>query len=81
MGGGDHDLTENIVHLVLARIKGAPQGSKGISLFIVPKIRVNSNGSLGKPNDVICTGIEEKRGIFHGPSGGNEENLRPGQRI
>ncbi len=63
--GGDHDLTENIVHLVLARIKGAPQGSKGISLFIVPKIRVNSDGSLGKSNDVICTGIEEKMGI-HG---------------
>lgn len=63
--GGDHDLTENIVHLVLARIKGAPRGSKGISLFIVPKIRVNSDGSLGKPNDVVCTGIEEKMGI-HG---------------
>ncbi len=63
--GGDHDLTENIIHLVLARIKGAPQGSRGISLFIVPKIRLNPDGSLGKPNDVVCTGIEEKMGI-HG---------------
>lgn len=63
--GGDHDLTENIVHLVLARIKGAPQGSRGISLFIVPKIRLNPDGSLDRPNDVICTGIEEKMGI-HG---------------
>ncbi len=63
--GGDHDLTENIVHLVLARIKGAPQGSRGISLFIVPKIRLNPDGSLGKHNDVVCTGIEEKMGI-HG---------------
>jgi len=65
--GGDHDLTENIVHLVLARIKGAPKGSRGISLFIVPKIRVNPDGSLGEPNDVLCTGIEEKMGI-HGSS-------------
>ncbi len=62
---GDHDLTENIIHLVLARIEGAPAGSKGISLFIVPKIWVNADGSLGEPNDVFCTGIEEKMGI-HG---------------
>ncbi|MBA3009557.1 MAG: acyl-CoA dehydrogenase [Proteobacteria bacterium] len=63
--GGEHNLTSNIIHLVLARIKGAPKGSRGISLFIVPKRRVNPDGSLGEANDVICTGIEEKMGI-HG---------------
>jgi len=63
--GGDHDLTENIIHPVLARIQGAPAGSKGISLFIVPKIWVNEDGSLGEANDIVCTGIEEKMGI-HG---------------
>ncbi|ACL05070.1 Acyl-CoA dehydrogenase domain protein [Desulfatibacillum aliphaticivorans] len=62
---GDHDLTENIIHAVLARIEGAPAGTAGVSLFIVPKIRVNEDGSLGIPNDVICTGLEEKMGI-HG---------------
>jgi hypothetical protein len=65
ISGGDHDLTENIVHPVLARIEGAPEGTKGISLFIVPKIWVNDDGSLGEFNDVVCTGIEEKMGI-HG---------------
>jgi 3-(methylthio)propanoyl-CoA dehydrogenase len=64
---GEHDLTENIIHLVLARIEGTPPGTKGISLFIVPKIRVNSDGSLGEPNDVFCGGIEHKMGI-HGSS-------------
>jgi alkylation response protein AidB-like acyl-CoA dehydrogenase len=64
---GEHDLTENIVHLLLARIEGAPHGTKGISLFIVPKIRVNPDGSLGEPNDVFCGGIEHKMGI-HGSS-------------
>jgi alkylation response protein AidB-like acyl-CoA dehydrogenase len=63
--GGDHDLTENIIHPVLARIEGAPPGTAGISLFIVPKIWVNDDGSLGAPNDIVCTGIEEKMGI-HG---------------
>ena len=63
--GGEQDLTENIIHPVLARIEGAPAGTKGISLFLVPKIRVNDDGSLGEPNDVVCTGIEEKLGI-HG---------------
>ena len=62
---GDQDLTENIIHPVLARIEGAPPGTRGISLFIVPKIWVNEDGSLGRDNDVICTGIEEKMGI-HG---------------
>jgi alkylation response protein AidB-like acyl-CoA dehydrogenase len=67
ISGGNHDLTENIIHLVLARIQGAPQGTKGISLFIVPKIWVNPDGSLGDPNDVICANIEHKMGI-HGSS-------------
>jgi alkylation response protein AidB-like acyl-CoA dehydrogenase len=65
ISSGEHDLTENIIHPVLARIEGAPEGTEGISLFLVPKIRVNDDGSLGEPNDVICTGIEEKMGI-HG---------------
>ncbi len=65
--GGEQDLTENIIHPVLARIEGAPEGTRGISLFLVPKIRVNDDGSLGEPNDVVCTGIEEKMGI-HGSS-------------
>ncbi|MGD9310672.1 MAG: acyl-CoA dehydrogenase [Desulfosarcina sp.] len=62
---GDHDLTENIIHPVLARIEGAPSGTKGISLFLVPKILVNEDGSLGDPNDIVCTGVIEKMGI-HG---------------
>jgi hypothetical protein len=62
---GEHDLTENIVHPVLARIEGAPAGTAGISLFVVPKIWVNDDGSLGEFNDVVCTGIEEKMGL-HG---------------
>ena len=66
--GGDHDLTENIVHPVLARIEGAPAGTKGISLFLVPKIWVEPDGSLGAPNDVVCTGIEEKMGIHASPT-------------
>ena len=60
---GDHDLAENIIHPVLARIEGAPAGTKGISIFLVPKIWVNDDGSIGEPNDIICTGIEEKMGI------------------
>ena len=67
ISSGEHDMAENIIHPVLARIEGAPEGTKGISLFLVPKIRVNDDGSLGEPNDVICTGIEEKMGI-HGNS-------------
>jgi hypothetical protein len=62
---GEHDLAPNIIHPVLARIEGAPKGTKGISLFIVPKIWVNEDGSLGEENDVVCTGIEEKMGL-HG---------------
>jgi 3-(methylthio)propanoyl-CoA dehydrogenase len=60
---GEHDLTDNIIHLVLAHIDGEPEGVKGISLFVVPKVRVQPDGSLGEPNDVICTGIEEKLGL------------------
>ncbi|MEJ2642068.1 MAG: acyl-CoA dehydrogenase [Desulfosarcinaceae bacterium] len=65
ISSGEHDLCENIVHPVLARIEGAPAGTKGISLFLVPKFRVNPDGSPGAFNDVVCTGIEEKMGI-HG---------------
>ena len=65
ISAGEHDLTENIVHLVLARLPDAPAGVKGISLFIVPKIMVNDSGELGEPNGVSCGSIEEKMGI-HG---------------
>ncbi|MBU0987974.1 MAG: acyl-CoA dehydrogenase [Proteobacteria bacterium] len=65
ISSGEHDLAENIIHPVLARIEGAPPGTKGISLFIVPKIWVDDDGSPGEFNDVVCTGIEEKMGI-HG---------------
>ncbi len=65
ISSGEHDLAENIIHPVLARIEGAPEGTGGISLFIVPKIWVNEDGSLGEFNDVVCTGVEEKMGI-HG---------------
>ncbi|CAJ0850963.1 acyl-CoA dehydrogenase [freshwater sediment metagenome] len=67
ISAGEHDLAENIIHLVLARIEGAPAGVKGISLFIVPKVLVNADGSLGARNAVSCGSIEEKMGI-HGNS-------------
>jgi len=60
---GEHDMAENIVHLVLARVTGAPEGVKGISLFVVPKFMVNADGSLGARNDVHCVSIEHKLGI------------------
>ena len=63
ISAGEHDLTENIVHLVLARIPGAPAGVKGISLFIVPKFLIEPDGSLGRRNGVTCTRIESKMGI------------------
>ncbi|MBN1614987.1 MAG: acyl-CoA dehydrogenase [Deltaproteobacteria bacterium] len=63
ISAGDHDLTENIVHPVLARIEGDPPGTKGISIFIVPKYRVNGDGTLGEINDVHTGGIEHKMGI------------------
>ena len=65
---GEHDMTENIVHLVLARTPDAPEGVKGISLFVVPKFLVNADGSLGKRNDVYCASIEEKLGIKASPT-------------
>jgi len=65
ISAGDHDMSENIVHLVLARIEGAPEGVKGISLFIVPKFMLNEQGESGDANGVTCGAIEEKMGI-HG---------------
>jgi len=65
---GDHELVPNIVHAVLARTPDAPAGPKGISLFVVPKFRVNADGSLGAPNDVACAGIEHKLGIHGSPT-------------
>ncbi|MFO7276899.1 MAG: acyl-CoA dehydrogenase [Pseudomonadota bacterium] len=65
---GDHDYTENIIHMVLARIDGAPPGVRGISLFLVPKVLVNDDGSLGARNDVRCTSIEHKLGIHASPT-------------
>jgi 3-(methylthio)propanoyl-CoA dehydrogenase len=65
---GEHDLAENIVHLVLARVAGAPEGVKGISLFVVPKFMVGKNGSIGVRNDVHCVSIEHKLGIKASPT-------------
>ena len=65
---GEHDMAENIVHLVLARVSGAPEGVKGISLFVVPKFMVNADGSLGARNDVHCVSIEHKMGIKASPT-------------
>ena len=65
---GEHDYTENTIHMVLARIEGAPPGTKGISLFIVPKVNVNPDGSLGARNEVKCLKIEEKLGIHASPT-------------
>ena len=65
---GDHDFTPNTIHLVLARIDGAPAGVKGISMFVVPKVLVNDDGSLGTPNDVQCLSIEHKLGIHASPT-------------
>ena len=65
---GEHDMAENIVHLVLARLPDAPEGTKGISLFIVPKVVVDDAGKLGEKNDVVCAGIEHKLGINGNPT-------------
>src|SRR3989440_1306573 len=65
---GDHEMTDNIVHLVLARLPDAPPGTRGISLFLVPKYLVNEDGSLGARNDVICAGVEHKLGIHASPT-------------
>ncbi|MDC8771620.1 acyl-CoA dehydrogenase C-terminal domain-containing protein [Roseateles albus] len=63
ISAGEHDMVENIVHLVLARLPDAPEGSKGISLFIVPKFLVNADGSIGARNGIFCAGLEHKMGI------------------
>src|SRR5580698_2631538 len=65
---GDHDCTDNIIHLVLARLPDAPEGSRGISLFLAPKVRVGDDGSLGEPNDLRPGGIEHKLGIHASPT-------------
>ena len=65
---GDHEMTENIIHLVLARLPDAPPGTRCISLFLVPKILVNKDGSLGARNDVVCAGVEHKLGIHASPT-------------
>ncbi len=82
---GEHDLAENIVHMVLARIDGAPPGVRGISLFIVPKFWVNADGAPGARNDVFCASIEHKLGIHASPTcvmmyGENEGRARPAGR-
>ncbi len=63
ISGGEQDMTENIIHTVLARVEGAPEGTKGISLFLIPKFLLNADGSLGKRNTVFCGSIEKKMGI------------------
>ncbi|MDO9242728.1 MAG: acyl-CoA dehydrogenase, partial [Rhodocyclaceae bacterium] len=65
---GDHDMTDNIVHLVLARLPDAPPGVKGISMFLVPKFLVNADGSLGARNDAVCVSLEHKLGIHASPT-------------
>ncbi|MFN0217944.1 MAG: acyl-CoA dehydrogenase [Hyphomicrobium sp.] len=65
---GEHDLAENIIHLVLARLPDAPAGTRGISLFVAPKFLVNDDGSLGARNDVVCSGVEHKLGIMASPT-------------
>jgi alkylation response protein AidB-like acyl-CoA dehydrogenase len=65
---GEHDYTENIIHLVLGRVDGAPEGVRGISLFVVPKFLVNADGGLGERNDVKCVSIEHKLGIHASPT-------------
>ena len=68
ISSGDNDLVDNIIHPVLARIEGAPEGTAGISLFLVPKFWINDDGSTGEFNDIVCTGIEEKMGIHGSPT-------------
>jgi alkylation response protein AidB-like acyl-CoA dehydrogenase len=65
---GEHDMTDNIVHFVLARLPDAPAGTKGISLFLIPKFLVNADGSLGARNDIYCSGIEHKLGMHAAPT-------------
>ena len=68
ISSGENNLVDNIIHPVLARIEGAPEGTSGISLFLVPKFWINDDGSTGEFNDVVCTGIEEKMGIHGSPT-------------
>jgi alkylation response protein AidB-like acyl-CoA dehydrogenase len=63
ISNGEHDMASNIIHPVLARIEGDPEGTKGISIFLVPKFHINKDGSLGARNDMVCTGIEHKMGL------------------
>ncbi|XWN29881.1 MAG: acyl-CoA dehydrogenase family protein [Devosia sp.] len=65
---GEHDLTANIIHMVLARMAGAPEGTHGLSLFLVPKILVGEDGELGEPNDLQCVGVEKKLGLHGSPT-------------
>ncbi len=65
---GEHELAQNIIHLVLARLPDAPAGTRGISLFLVPKLLDNSDGTLGERNDVVCAGLEDKLGIHGSPT-------------
>jgi len=68
ISGGEHDMTENIIHLVLARCENAPPGIKGVSLFLVPKLCIDDQGNATIPNDVTCLGIEEKLGLHGSPT-------------
>ncbi|MBA2664171.1 MAG: acyl-CoA dehydrogenase [Bradymonadaceae bacterium] len=68
ISAGDQDITDNVIHLVIARVPGDPAGSRGISLFIVPKLRVGADGTIGESNDMRVTGIEEKMGIHASPT-------------
>jgi alkylation response protein AidB-like acyl-CoA dehydrogenase len=68
ISAGENDIYKNIIHPVLARIEGDPPGTRGISIFMVPKYHINPDGSLGKKNDVVCTGVEHKMGIHGSPT-------------
>jgi alkylation response protein AidB-like acyl-CoA dehydrogenase len=68
ISAGDNDYSKNIIHPVLARIEGDPEGTKGISIFLVPKYRIKDDGSMGESNDVVCAGIEHKMGIHGNPT-------------
>src|SRR3546814_9657781 len=78
---GEHDAADNIVHLVLARLPDAPAGTRGISLFLVPKFLVGDDGSLGARNDVFCHSIEHKLGIHGSRSEENTSELQSIMRI
>ena len=81
ISGSEHELTDNIVHLVLARVAGAPAGVRGLSLFIVPKWLVNADGNLGERNDVVLAGLNHKmgyRGTTNTLLNFGEDTYRPG---